>query len=146
LIESYPMPSAAAVDYGDSDRLWHDVAFGAGLALPAGDVGYDAAGIKAIASEQGHVFGAFPLQRLDALARIMANNTRLLPTARLKRFEGEVTLFTAARITPGLDRSAVSPALWRPHVSGKIKVVAIDAEHHTMLSHHAVAQMRGHIK
>src|SRR5262249_12632269 len=133
-------------DYADRDDLWRDVALGAGLVLPAGGRAYDAAKIKAIAAAQKHIFGAFPLQQLHALACIMANNTRLLPTAGVQCFEGGVTPVTDARGTAGLDRSGVSPALWQPYVRGKIEVVPVDAEHHTMLSQHAVTQMRSHIE
>ncbi len=144
LFDSYPMPPEAVPDYSKHDALWRDVALGAGLVLPADATGLDAARIQAIAAAQGHIFGTFPLPQLTNLARLMANNTRLLPTARLRRFAGSGTIFTAAKGTKGMDRQSVSPTLWQPWFGGQIKAVAVAAEHHTMMAHDAVAQMRRH--
>jgi nonribosomal peptide synthetase DhbF len=145
LFDSYPMPASAVPDYSNPDDLWRDVALGAGLELPRHAAGLDAETIREIAASTGHVFGAFPLPQLGNLARLMANNSRLLPTAPLRRLNVPTTLFMAARATAGLDRSAVSATLWQPYFHDHVRIVSIDAEHHTMLTHGAVTQMRGHI-
>jgi thioesterase domain-containing protein/acyl carrier protein len=145
LFDSYPMPPDAVPDYSNTDALWRDVALGAGLVLPDDASGLNAAMIQAIAAAQGHIFGGFPLLQIDNLARLMANNTRLLPTAPLRRYAGNATLFTAALATEGMDRTGVSLALWRPYFAQQIKTVSVHAEHHTMMAHDAVTYMRRHL-
>ena len=105
------------------------------------DVVLDAERIQSLAREQFHLLGSFTLQHLERLAAVMANNARLVPTATLERFSGDLTLFVAARPTPGLDRSGVRPDAWHPFCTGAIIVREIAAEHHQMLSPEAVIQM-----
>jgi thioesterase domain-containing protein len=73
----------------------------------------------------------------------MANNSRLISTAKLNTFDGDITLLVATRHTPGLDRTNISPEAWRPFCHGNIRKIYIDAEHHQMLSPEALRQMDG---
>jgi amino acid adenylation domain-containing protein/non-ribosomal peptide synthase protein (TIGR01720 family) len=143
LFDSYPMPAGSSPDYTDFDSVWRDVALGAELVLPENARELCAPIIKAIAAGQGHLFGALAPQRLDAIARLLAHNAKLLPTARLAVFEGDMTLFMATRSTAALDRSAVCPDHWHPFCTGALRTIPIDAEHHLMLSPAAARQMRG---
>ena len=141
LFDSYPMPAEAEPDYADGDVVWRDLALGAGLPLDPAITGLDAATVKAIAREREHLFGTFDTQQLHRLRDQLAINTHLLPQARLVPLKGDVTLFVATRQTADLDRSAADPALWRPFIDGRLDCVPIDAEHHQMLSPHAIRKI-----
>jgi thioesterase domain-containing protein len=122
--------------------VWSEIAHGADLRLEVAP--RSAAQLHGLAKAQGHVFGSFSILQLEAMARIMANNDRLLRDARFDRFDGTVILFEATRVTPGLDRSFADPEAWRP-LCGSLRVIPIDAEHHRMLSPAAVRQMQGKV-
>jgi thioesterase domain-containing protein len=145
LFDSYPMPPDDAPDYPTEDSVWRDIALGADLILPESHAALDAAKIQAIAAQQRHLFAAFPPAQLSALGRIMANNSRLLPTARLGVFAGDLHLFYATLTTRDMDRSRVSPTQWYPCCTGTVHALPIDAEHHHMLSPKALAQIRGRL-
>ncbi|WP_167356406.1 non-ribosomal peptide synthetase [Sulfitobacter delicatus] len=143
LFDSYPMPREAEPDYGDIDALWRDVALGAGLHLAPGTRNLSAERIREQARRAEHLLGAFTPDQLNALRDQLRTNTRLLPTARLVPFMGDMTLITAELQTGDLDRSAANPALWRPFVSGRVIRIPLQAEHHKMLSPDALRQIEG---
>jgi amino acid adenylation domain-containing protein/non-ribosomal peptide synthase protein (TIGR01720 family) len=144
LLDSYPPPADLA-GASTADRTWRELARGTDLVLPeGGGAAVDAVAVLALAREQAHILGTFSLARLERLAAVMANNTRLLPAARLGKFAGDIVLFVSTRPTPGLAPVATSPESWRPHCGGSIHVRAIDAEHHRMVSPGAVEQMGRH--
>jgi amino acid adenylation domain-containing protein/non-ribosomal peptide synthase protein (TIGR01720 family) len=132
-----PVPSTSTSEHSD---VWSEIAHGADLVTEA--TPRDAAHLLALAKAQGHVFGSFSLPQLEGMARVVTNNARLLWEARFDRFDGNVILFEATRVTPGLDRSFADPDAWRP-LCGKLRVIQVDAEHHHMLSPAAVRQIRG---
>jgi thioesterase domain-containing protein len=121
----------------DGDRVWREIALGANLEVPTATV-LDAASVHEIARAQGNVLGSFTIEHLGRLAAVMTNNVRLLQRVQLEVLAADITLFTAARATPGLDRRHADPNAWRTFLSGGIDIVAVDAEHHQMLSPGAV--------
>ncbi|MEM9477834.1 MAG: amino acid adenylation domain-containing protein [Pseudomonadota bacterium] len=141
LFDSYPMPTEAEPDYGDADALWYDVALGAGLQLEPGMQNLSAECIREHATRAGHPFGAFTPEQIMALRDQLETNSRLLPTATLNRFDGDLTLYTAELQTADLDRSAADPALWDDFVTGQVIRIPLEAEHHKMLSPEAVRQI-----
>jgi len=141
LFDSYPMPPEAEPDYSNPDALWQDLALGAGLALDPEARNLTAERIKQLARETSHLFGAFTVKQIEALRDQLRTNTRLLPTARLAPFAGNVTLYTAERQTGDLDRSAADPALWSQFVTGRVIRKPVEAEHHKMLSPDAIRQI-----
>jgi thioesterase domain-containing protein len=146
LLDSYPMPPhlARQADLRKTDEIWREIALGTNLDVSsAGDDVLDAAKIRSMAREQFHLLGTFSVQQLERLVAVMANNARLIPTASLDAFDGDITLFAATRRTPGLDRSGTSPDTWRPFCRGTLRVIEVDAEHHQMLSPDAVRKMAG---
>ncbi|MGE3651932.1 MAG: amino acid adenylation domain-containing protein [Reyranellaceae bacterium] len=132
-----PAPGASPSEAGD---VWREIAHGADLRAEVAP--RDAAHLLSLAKAQGHVFGSFSLSQLEAMARVVSNNARLLWEARFDKFDGEVILFEATRDTPGLDRCFADAEAWRP-LSGALRVIPVDAEHHHMLSPAAVRQIRG---
>jgi thioesterase domain-containing protein len=143
LSDSYPVTAEGSKRTVRSvDETWREIALGTNLALTADPgVVLDAERIQLLAREQSHLLGSFTLQHLQRLAAVMANNAQLVPTAALDTFSGDLTLFVAARPTPGLDRRGARPEAWRPFCNGAIIVREIAAEHHQMLSPEAVIQM-----
>ncbi|MBJ3777493.1 non-ribosomal peptide synthetase [Acuticoccus mangrovi] len=135
-------PPAPDTSPAEAEEVWSEIAHGADLRTDVAP--RDAAHLLSLAKAQGHVFGSFSLQQLEAMARVVTNNARLLWEARFERFDGDVTLFEATRVTPGLDRSFADPETWRP-LCGTLRVVEVDAEHHHMLSPAAVRQIRGRV-
>jgi amino acid adenylation domain-containing protein/non-ribosomal peptide synthase protein (TIGR01720 family) len=131
-----PVPGTSPSEPGD---VWSEIAHGADLGTEVSP--QDAAHLLTLAKAQGHVFGSFSLPQLEAMARVVTNNARLLWEARFDRFDGNVILFEATRVTPGLDRSFADPEAWRP-LCGTLRVIQVDAEHHHMLSPAAVSQIR----
>ncbi|MDZ7752623.1 MAG: amino acid adenylation domain-containing protein [Gammaproteobacteria bacterium] len=144
LVDAYPPQSLSAQDRssaGSIEASWREIALSAGIDVPAAQPTLDAVQMRQLARAQSSVLGYFDVDRLEALAAIMANNTRLAATASFDVFEGDINLFTATRVTAGLDRSRASPELWRPWLRGAIHAYMVDAEHHHMLTPRAVAQM-----
>ena len=145
LFDSYPATGGTAPERTTApgvDETWREIALGTNLAVTADpSVALDAGRIQSLAREQSHLLGSFTIQHLERLAAVMANNARLVPTATLDRFSGDLTLFVAARPTPGLDRTGARPEAWQPFCTGAIIVREIAAEHHQMLSPEAVIQM-----
>lgn len=135
-------PPAPGKSPSEPGEVWSEIAHGADLRIEVAP--RDAAHLLTLAKAQGHVFGSFSLLQLEAMARVVTNNARLLWEARFDRFDGSVTLFEATRVTPGLDRSFANPEIWRP-LRGTLRVVPIDAEHHRILSPAAVRQIQGRI-
>ena len=146
LFDSYP-PAPRSEDHmtgtADIDRSWREIALGTNLSIPpeAASKELDAETISSLAGEQLHILASFSLQQLEQLAAVMANNSRLVSTARLDPFDGDITLFVATRQTPGLDRTNISPEAWRPFCRGTIHRVDIDAEHHQMMSFDALEKV-----
>ncbi|WP_334150927.1 amino acid adenylation domain-containing protein [Hyphomicrobium sp.] len=134
-----PVPGTSPSEPGD---VWSEIAHGADLRSEA--TPRDAAHLLTLAKAQGHVFGSFSLPQLEAMARVVTNNARLLWEARFDKFDGDVTVFEATRVTPGFDRSFTDPEMWRP-LCGTLHIVRVDAEHHHMLSPAAVRQIRGKV-
>ena len=139
LFDSYP-PASRPEDHmtgtTDIDKSWREIALGTNLVIPpeAASKVLDTETIFSLAREQSHILGGFSLQQLEQLAAVMANNSRLVSTVRLKPYDGDITLYVATRQTPGLDRTNISPEAWRPFCRGTIHTVDIDAEHHQMMS------------
>jgi thioesterase domain-containing protein len=147
LFDSYPPLSRdeeARIATQDDDCIWREIALGTGLAIPPASArrALDAETILALAREQSHLLGTFPLHRLRQLAAVMANNARLVADAKLDTFEGDITLLVATRETPGLDRMATSPGDWQPYCGGAVRAFEIDAQHHQMFSPAAIEQIR----
>jgi thioesterase domain-containing protein len=147
LFDSYPpTPWLKSETKANSiDEIWGQIALGTNLDLfaEAASGALDAAAIHCLARKQSHILGFFSLRQLEELAAITANNARLLCTARLDTFDGDITLFVSTRKTPGLDRTDASPEAWRSFCQGSIRRIDVDAEHHQMLSPEAVKQMGG---
>ena len=141
LFDSYPMPRNAEPDYSDPDALWRDVALGAGLELAPGMHSLTAERIKKHAQKVNHLFAAFTTDQLDAMRDQLETNTRLLPTAALSPFDGDLKLYTAELQTGDLDRSAADPALWADFVTGQVIRIPVSAEHHRMLSPDAIREI-----
>jgi len=78
---------------------------------------------------------------LEATAFNLKQNSQVLPDARPQVFAGDLVFYRANRQTEGQDRSAVSAGDWQQLVRGQLQVVDIEAEHQTMLTAQAVAQM-----
>ncbi|MEQ1572601.1 MAG: amino acid adenylation domain-containing protein, partial [Vicinamibacterales bacterium] len=146
LLDSYPPPSERE-DHAprtlDGDHIWREIALGTHLEVPPTGAAQplDAPAVLALAREQSHILGTFPLHQLEQLAAVMANNARLFTTARLSRFDGDIRLFASTRQTHGLDRVGTSADAWRPYCGGAIHTIEVDAEHHRMLSPGALKQI-----
>ncbi len=145
LFDAYPPAPRAdgqAPGIPGRDEIWREIARGTSLDIPpeVNNRALNAETIVSLARGQSHILGTFPLQQLEQLAAVMANNARLFPTARLDTFDGDITLFVARRQTPGLERMAISPDAWRPFCTGSIRTIGIDAEHHQMLSSAALGK------
>lgn len=147
LFDAYPPESVREGERNaatDPDRTWREIALAFGMNVPAraGAAPLDATTMQRLAREQDNVLGHFTLARMEALAAVMANNTVLAARARFDVFYGDIVLFAATRQTSGLDRSRADPELWRPHCSGKLTIIEVDAEHHRMMTPAALKQMR----
>jgi thioesterase domain-containing protein len=64
----------------------------------------------------------------------LANNSRLVTTAELGKFAGDMTLFVATQATAGLARTGVSAQAWEKYCEGVVRIIEVNAEHHQMLS------------
>jgi thioesterase domain-containing protein len=151
LFDSYPQARQfqdQAVEPQSIDKIWREIAVGTNLVIPpeAFNTALDAETIASIARKQSHILGTFSLDQLKQLAAVMANNARLVPTAKLGVFDGDMVLFVAKRQTFNLDRTHISPEAWRPFCHGSIRKIEIDAEHHQMLSPDALRQLGGNLR
>ena len=144
LFDSYPPELPIEDQPRNMDEIWREIALGTNLAIPRKEFGEElnASVILALAREQSHILGTFSLDHLNRLAAVLANNSRLVSTARLDRFDGHITLFAATRQTTGLDRTHATPDSWRPFCRS-LRTVPVDAEHHQMLSPAALRQIAG---
>ncbi|HEV2271326.1 MAG TPA: amino acid adenylation domain-containing protein [Steroidobacteraceae bacterium] len=140
LFDAYPPAGTAARP--DGTQTWRELARGTGLQVPADDP-LSPEAVHAAARAAGHVLGSFAIDQLHRLEAVMNNNVRLLWEASFGIFDGDVTLFTAARPTPGLDRLHADPVSWQRFCRGALRVTPIAAEHQHMLSPDSVRQMRG---
>jgi thioesterase domain-containing protein len=145
LFDSYPPHGNAEEAPHTMDSIWREIALGTSLTLPQETLRAElnAATILTFAREQSHILGTFTLQQISHLAAVLANNSRLVPTARLETFNGEITLFAATHHTAGLDRVNVTADAWRPFCRGSVSTIDVDAEHHQMLSRAALRQLGG---
>jgi thioesterase domain-containing protein len=130
------------------DDVWRELAIGTNLSIPSDASGQslNAQTIASLAQEQLHILGSFSLQQLEQLAAVMANNSRLLRTAQLDTFKGDMTLFIAKGETLNGGRAHIDPEAWRPFCRGSIRTIAIDAEHHQMFSPAALRQLNGSLQ
>ena len=67
-------------------------------------------------------------QHYEAIMDTFKNNTRLMQTFAPQRFRGPMSLFVA---TVSQDKPPIE--MWRPHVTGEIKVHPIDCAHDNMM-------------
>jgi thioesterase domain-containing protein len=127
------------------DDIWRELAIGTNLSIPSESSGrsLNAKIIATLAQEQLHILGSFSLQQLEQLAAVMANNSRLLRTAQLDTFKGDMTLFIATGDLSNGGSAHIDPEAWRPFCRGSIRTIAIDAEHHQMFSPAALRQLNG---
>ena len=101
----------------------------------------DAEMIFALAREQSHILGALTFRQLTQIAAVMANNSRLMPTIQLARFDGDIHLYVVTRRPPDFDRVGKNPKAWEPYCGGAIRTIAIDSTHNKMLSPAALKQI-----
>jgi thioesterase domain-containing protein len=143
LFDSYPFTGNLDELPQTLDSSWREIALGTHLVVPPEKLRtrLDAESVLMLAREQSHILGTFSLQQLSRLAAILANNSRLVPTARLGMFHGDIILFSASRTTAGLDRSRLSSADWLPFCDGTVCNIEVDAEHHQMLTPEALRQL-----
>jgi thioesterase domain-containing protein len=107
--------------------------------------GQDAAALSA-ASEQAvsAVLGSLsrnghtPLAEMDheALKEVCRNNMQIATTFKPQPFDGEALLFVAAN---GYLTAPVE--LWRPYISGRLRVHQIDCDHDAILEPHRAAEI-----
>ena len=69
-------PPAAGASSSEATDVWNEIAHGADLRTEIAP--QNAAQLNNLAKAQGHVFGSFSLLQLEAMARIVTNNARLL--------------------------------------------------------------------
>ena len=143
LFDSYPPNTEDEGPHRNMDEIWREIALGTNLAIaleePRSELNAEV--ILTLARKQSHILSGFSLQRLNRLATVLANNSRLVPTAKLGVFEGETTLFIARLETKGLDRTSISAEAWHPFCHGPLRKIDVNAEHHQMLSTGALRQV-----
>ena len=85
-------------------------------------------------SRNGHA----PLAYTDqtALTEVCRNNMHIASTFKPERFDGEVLLFVAAN---GYLTAPVE--LWRPYISGRLRVHEIDCDHDAILEANSAAEI-----
>jgi thioesterase domain-containing protein len=142
LFDSYPPNNLDQLPH-TIESSWREIALGTNLVIPAGMLSdtLNAATVLTLAREQSHILGTFPLAQLHHLAVVLANNSILVPTAKLATFVGDITLFVARQTTAGLDRSDIGADAWNAFCRGSVRTVSVDAEHHQMLSPSALQQV-----
>jgi thioesterase domain-containing protein len=145
LFDSYPPEDHAEETPHTMDSIWREIALGTSLSIPPNTLPTDlnAETILALARDQSHILGTFSLNQLRSLAAVLANNSRLVLTARLETFVGEITLFAAGRQTAGLDRTNITGRAWQRYCRGRVYTIDVDAEHHQMLSRQALREFGG---
>jgi amino acid adenylation domain-containing protein/non-ribosomal peptide synthase protein (TIGR01720 family) len=143
LFDSYPPQGDAEEEPHTMDSIWREIALGTSLAIPPQSLStkLNAETIFSLAQKQSHILGTFSLHQLEQLAAVLANNSRLVTTATLDTFNGDITLFAATRATADLDRSKITANAWRLFCRGNVRTVHVDAEHHQMLSMAALQQI-----
>jgi thioesterase domain-containing protein len=145
MFDSYPPEANAEEAPHTMDSIWREIALGTSLTIPPGTLRTElkAETILTLARDQSHILGTFSLNQLRSLAAVLGNNSRLVLTARLKTFIGEITLFAARLETAGLDRGNVTGGAWQPFCQGHVSTIDVDAEHHQMLSRRALREFDG---
>jgi nonribosomal peptide synthetase DhbF len=146
LLDCYPpwiRPDLQLLDAQRPDGIWRDLASSLDLTIPAELTKciLDSRTIYALAREQSHTIAALSLEQLELFASVMANNSRLIPTLVLERFDGDMLLVVATRRARGFDAVEMSPPAWRPYCNGRIDCRFVDCTHNNMLSSSALRQM-----
>ena len=60
------------------------------------------------------------------MTRVFLNNTRLIEDFTPHRFDGDLVFFAATR---DRTRPDLTPASWRPHVTGRVEEHSLDTDH-----------------
>ncbi|EWC60856.1 Siderophore biosynthesis non-ribosomal peptide synthetase module [Actinokineospora spheciospongiae] len=86
--------------------------------------------VAALLRERGSAIGAFVESELPGFLRVMDNNVRVVHTADLGRFRGDLLLFTA---TVGKSDPGSLARRWLPHVDGAVRPHLIGCRHAEMM-------------
>ncbi|MER5784149.1 amino acid adenylation domain-containing protein [Streptomyces mobaraensis] len=122
LLDAYPRVPEDAGEEHDADEA-------AALRALAASLGRDLA-------PDGTLAGPADVD-VAALVRVYREMSRVYADPVLGRFDGDAVLFRAAADKP--DGSPYVPGLWRPHLSGRLDVHAVDCDHGGMTRPTALA-------
>jgi thioesterase domain-containing protein/acyl carrier protein len=91
--------------------------------------------LEALCAE-GHILSTLDQHHYRAIAESTRTHALLMRTFEPKRFNGDVLLFTSTQehITPPIES-------WKPYVTGRIKVHAVDCSHEGMMDAAAAASI-----
>ncbi|MGD9739002.1 MAG: amino acid adenylation domain-containing protein, partial [Bauldia sp.] len=90
----------------------------------------------------GHPLGQLPVETIDAIARIVENNARLVRQYSHRRYAGRVVHFRAAEEH---GRDGLDASLWKPHV-GAVEAYDLPYRHGQMLSPAALVAILPQLK
>ena len=121
LLDSYPVAAGSSASGNGHDTT----------AIAAGSEQAVSAVLRSL-SRNGHT----PLAKMDyeALKAVCRNNMQIATTFEPQRFDGAALLFVA---TNGYLTAPVE--LWRPYISGQLRVHQINCDHDAMLGPHPAA-------
>jgi thioesterase domain-containing protein len=130
LLDSYPVrqdvmrAAHGGDDKGQQERLY------------AGVADESIGAMLEVLRREGDALWNLGEQHFEAIRAVYRNNVELMTNYVPRRFRGDMLLFVAAQ-----DRAKPSLDVWRPYVSGRIKVHRVDCTHETMMD----AEPAGHI-
>jgi nonribosomal peptide synthetase DhbF len=119
LLDSYP--AACENSQRPYDQQERD-----GQALYAGVAEDSIRNMLDIMRREGEALSIIKERRYETIKEIYRNNIGLMIKFSPRRFRGDILLFVASKAKP-------SHEIWRPYVSGRIKVHCVDCTHEAMM-------------
>jgi thioesterase domain-containing protein len=126
LLDSYPCENVQHHDREERDKH----------VLYAGVADDSIRNMLDILRREGEALSAIEEHHYETIKDIYKNNIGLMTKFSPQRFRGDILLFAA-----GEDEAKPSPEVWRPYVSGRIKVHLIDCAHDAMMDPSPAAEI-----
>jgi thioesterase domain-containing protein len=129
LLDSYPAAVADAQHRHDHEERSKHV-------LYAGVADDSIRNMLDILRREGDALSSIKEHHYEIIKQVYRNNIDLMTKFSPRRFRGDILLFAA-----GGDEAKPSPEVWRPCVSGRIKVHWIDCAHDAMMDPSPAAEI-----
>ena len=132
LLDAFPVPPADGLEDADHDTVFRALLANLGLDLSAWDEGapLDAAAVRDALREAGSPLGGLEPETIETMVGNFAAQARLMRHYTPRAFHGDALFF---RATEEDTAAGLVPAMWKPHITGELRVHDVPCAHAQML-------------